>query len=173
MSSPPPAETGRPEPRLVRALASLERLPAWFRHWARNLAVHFAVPFTGTAGLDIDVLDRDLVRVRVANRRRVRNHLGGVHATAAVLLAETASGLAVGMHLPDDCVPLLKTLGFRYTRRARGALSAEAALDAASIALLANETRGEVKVPVSVWDEDNEKPLECVLVWAWRPKGGK
>lgn len=156
--------------RLNRLLEKLNRLPRPLRGLVRNRAIHHAIPFTGTAGLRFDELDPELVRVRLPNRRRVRNHIRGVHAAAAALLAETASGLIVGLHLPDDRLPLLKTMAFRYTRRARGSLTADATLTREQIADIGTLERGEVKVAVNVWDEDNEKPLECVLVWAWVPK---
>lgn len=159
--------------RLRRALARLERLPEFAQAALRRRLLGWHIPFTGTAGLDYPVLDPDLVRVRLANRRRVRNHIRGVHAAAAALLAETASGLALGMHLPDDKVPLLKTMAFRYTRRAAGGLTAEAVLAPEQIRDIETLERGEVKVAVNVWDDDNEKPLECVIVWAWRTKAAK
>ena len=41
----------------------------------------------------------------IAHRRKVQNHIGGVHATATALLAETATGMVVGMNLPDEKLP--------------------------------------------------------------------
>ncbi|MDX1442420.1 MAG: DUF4442 domain-containing protein [Gammaproteobacteria bacterium] len=156
--------------RLRRILEKIERLPGWLQGWARRKAIHFSIPFTGTAGIEIIELEPDLVRLRMPNRRRVRNHIKGVHAAAMALLAETASGLAVGMHLPDDKVPLLKTMGFRYTRRAIGSITAEARVTSKQIRDMDETDKGEAKVDVQLWDDENEKPVECVTVWAWVPK---
>ena len=156
--------------RLRRILARIDRLPRFIRGWARRKAVHFSIPFTGTAGVEIIELEPDLVRLRLANRRRVRNHIKGVHAAAMALLAETASGLAVGMHLPDDKLPLLKTMAFRYTRRASGGITAEARVTAGQIRDMEEIDKGEAKVDVQLWDDENEKPVECVTVWAWVKK---
>lgn len=162
----PPASVNR----LQRTLARLERLPVFMRAPLRQRMIGWHIPFTSTAGIRYEVLEPGLIRLRLANTRRVRNHIGGVHAAAAALLAETASGIAVSMHLPDDKVPLLKTMAFRYTRRSSGGLTAEAQLTVDQVRDIETLERGEAKVAVSVWDDENEKPLECVIVWAWRLK---
>jgi len=48
--------------------------------------------------------------LRLSNRRRVRNHLGGVHAAAITLLAEAAPGFVLGLNLSDDKIQLTKKL---------------------------------------------------------------
>lgn len=156
--------------RLRRIFAKIDRLPTSVRGWARQKAIRFSIPFTGTAGIEVVELEPDIVRLRLANRRRVRNHIKGMHAAAMALLAETASGLAVGMHLPDDKLQLLKTMAFRYTRRASGGITAEARVTAAQIRDMKDLDKGEAKVEVQLWDDENEKPVECVLVWAWVKK---
>ena len=96
--------------RLARTLGQLDRVPAVARPWARNLVLRRAVPFTGTAGLQYVALTPQRVEVAVANQRRVQNHIHGVHAAAMTLLAETATGMVVGMNVRDDCLPLAKEL---------------------------------------------------------------
>jgi hypothetical protein len=68
------------------------------------------------------------VEVAIANERPVQNHLQGVHASAMNLLAETATGMVVGMNVRDDCVPLAKELKMAFRKRATGALRAVAVL---------------------------------------------
>jgi acyl-coenzyme A thioesterase PaaI-like protein len=159
--------------RLRRTLARIDRLPQALRGWVRQKAIHFNIPFTGTAKLVVDELEPDIVRVRINNRRATRNHIKGVHAAAIALAAETASGLAVGMHLPDDKLPLLKTMAFRYTRRCAGGITAEARVTSKQIREMEELDKGEAKVEVQLWDDENEKPVECVLVWAWVKKKTK
>lgn len=174
MTVPAADESGQPGPnRLHRLLERLARLPRAVQKPLLGFLIGWNIPFTRTAGLSIENLDTELVRVRLSNRRRVRNHIGTIHAAAAALVAETASGLAIGMHLPDDKVPLLKTMAFRYTRRSAGGLVAEANLTPEQVRDIEMQERGEVKVAVNVWDDENEKPLECVIVWAWRTRQTK
>ncbi len=110
--------TARPN-RLARTMGQLDRVPAAVRPWARNLVLRRAVPFTGTAGLQYLELTPQRVEVAVANQRRVQNHIHGVHAAAMTLLAETATGMVVGMNVRDDCLPLAKELRVAFKRRAR------------------------------------------------------
>ena len=166
--APAPAP-GRPN-RLARSLARLDQVPAFARGWARNLVLRRAVPFTGTARLRFERMGPERVEIAVANERRVQNHIGGVHAAAMTLLAETATGMVVGMNVRDDCLPLCKSLGVAFKKRATGALVAKAQLSEEQRALMARETKGEVRVPVTVLDEAGVEPIECEFVWAWIPK---
>lgn len=156
--------------RLQRTLAKLDGLPGPLRRAARNLALRRAVPLTGTAGLDFQDLTTEQSVVRIANRRAVQNHIGGVHAAAMTLVAESATGMVVGMNVRDDCLPLCKQLKVRFRRRAQGALTAVAKLEPEQRELMHGSDKGEVVVAVRVTDEAGEQPIECEFVWAWVPK---
>lgn len=159
--------------RLERTLDKLNRLPAVLRPAARNFALRRAVPFTGTAGLDFVALTPSQSDIRIANRRPVQNHIQGVHAAAMSLLAETATGMVVGMNVRDDCLPLCKSMRVDFKKRATGALRAEARLSEAQRHSMATEPKGEVTVAVVVTDEAGVNPVECEFVWAWIPKTPK
>ncbi len=157
--------------RLVRSLKQLEAVPAFARGWARNLVLRRAVPFTGTAGLDFAVMTPERVEIAIANAHRVQNHIKGVHAAAMTLLAETATGMVVGMNVRDDCLPLAKELKVAFKKRAQGSLRAVATLTEAQRALMQQTDKGEVTVPVQVSDESGAVPIECEFIWAWIPSG--
>ncbi|MCV2421848.1 DUF4442 domain-containing protein [Paucibacter sp. DJ2R-2] len=159
--------------RLARTLAKLDAWPAAVRPMARNLALRRAVPFTGTAKLDFVRLDTEVAEIAIANRRPVQNHIGGVHAAAMGLLAETATGMVVGMNVRDDCLPLCKSMHVDFKKRASGAMRARATLSAAQRELMLAEPKGEVTVSVVVTDEAGVNPVECEFVWAWIPKTPK
>ena len=156
--------------RLQRTLSKLDGLPAPLRSAARNFALRRAVPFTGTAGLDFVTLTPERSEIRVANKHSVQNHIKGVHAAAMSLLAETATGMVVGMNVRDDCLPLCKSLQVNFRKRATGGLTAKAHLTAAQRFAMANEVKGEVTVAVTVTDEAGIEPIQCEFVWAWVPK---
>ncbi len=156
--------------RLQRTLSRLDLLPGVLRTAARTFALRRAVPFTGTAGLEFAVLTVDQSEIRVANKRQVHNHIGGVHAAAMALLAETASGMVVGMNVRDDCLPLAKELKVQFRRRTKGDMRAVAHLSAQQRHLMLSQDKGEVVVPVTVTDAAGEQPIECEFVWAWIPK---
>jgi len=155
--------------RLLRSLQQLDAVPAFARGWARNLVLRRAVPFTGTAGLDFAVMTPERVEITVANERRVQNHIKGVHAAAMTLLAETATGMVVGMNVRDDCVPVVKQLRIEFKKRAQGALRAVATLTDPQRALMQQVDKGEVTVAVQVTDQSGAEPIECEFIWAWIP----
>jgi len=155
--------------RLARTLAKLDALPAFLRGTARNLALRRAVPFTGTAKLDYLDMTPTRVEIAIANRRPVQNHIKGVHAAATTLLAETATGMVVGMNVRDDCLPLAKSLTVHFRKRAAGSLRAVATLTPEQRQLMHDTDKGEVSVAVVVTDEAGEHPVECEFIWAWIP----
>ncbi len=155
--------------RLARTLRKLDRLPRFARPWARSKVLGHAVPFTGTAGLQYTLMTPARVEIAVANHRRVQNHIHGVHAAAMALLAETATGMVVGMNVRDDCLPLAKQMHIDFKKRAVGALRAVAVLSDAQRADMQRSNKGEVTVQVQVSDESGAAPIECEFVWAWIP----
>lgn len=159
--------------RLQRSLQPLDRLPAFLQTWARSRAIGRAVPFVGTAGIRVDELSLERAVFSLAPRRAVQNHIGGVHAAATALLAETATGLAFGMHVRDDAVPLLKSMQVDYRKVATGGLRAEAHVAAEDRARIAAEPKGDVQVHVTITDEAGVQTVDCRFVWAWVPKQRK
>ncbi len=158
-----------PPNRLARQLDRLSEVPAFARPWFRSVVLRRAVPFTGTAGLDFIEMTANRVEVGIRNEKKVQNHIGGIHASAMNLLAETATGMVVGMNVRDDCIPLAKELRMAFKKRATGALRAVATLSAEQRALMQGSDKGEVNVPVIVTDEAGVNPVECEFVWAWVP----
>lgn len=156
--------------RLASTIAKIDRLPASFRTAARSLAIGRIVKFVGTAGLSIEELTPSRAVVFIKNRPRVQNHIGGVHAAAMALVAETATGFVVGMNVPDRAVPVIKTMKIDFVRRAQGSLRAVAELSEDQRARITTEEKGEVEVKVTVTDEKGEEPIRCAMIWAWTPK---
>lgn len=155
---------------LARRLKQLERVPAFLRPWLRDRVLGRAVPLVGTARLHFERIGPDGVVISIANRRSVQNHIGGVHAAAMALLAETATGFCLGWHLPDDRLPLIKSLQVEFQRRTQGDLRAEASLTPEQIARVLSEPKGELVVGVEVRDASGEPPIRCIMLWAWVPR---
>lgn len=155
---------------LSRIVGKLQGLPAGLRQRAQTFVLGKVVPFLGTAGMQFEQVTQQRVVVSVANKRKVQNHIKGVHAAAMALLAETATGFVVGMNLPDDKLPLLKSMKISYTRRSTGDMRAVAELTPEQIQSIVNDDKGEVTVNVKVTDAANEQPIECEMIWAWVPK---
>lgn len=157
--------------RLERQLDRLSDLPAFARTFFRGVVMRRAVPFTGTAGLDFLLMTPAKVEIGLKNEKKVQNHIGGIHASAMNLLAETATGMVVGMNVRDDCIPLAKELKMAFKKRATGSLRAVATLSDEQRAAMQASDKGEVTVAVTVTDEAGVNPVECEFVWAWIPSG--
>lgn len=155
---------------LNRLVQKLDKVRPALRYWLLTWMFGRTVRFVRTAGVSFEDLSEERALLHIRNRKRVQNHIGSVHAAAMALLAETASGALLGMNVPDDRVPLLKSLQVDYVKRARGDLRAEATLDAAARVRILREEKGEITVPVRVTDESGEQPIQCRIVWAWVPK---
>ena len=144
-------------------------MPAFARPWFRSVVLGRAVPFTGTAKLRYEEMSASSVQIFVANQPKVRNHIGGVHAMASTLAAETATGMVMGMNVRDDCLPVVKDMRVQFKKRGQGAMRAVATLTDAQRELIRSTTKGEVTVPVTVTDESGNQPIECEFIWAWIP----
>ena len=155
---------------IKRVVESSKWLPANIRATVISKIFGKVVPYVGTSGLLYEELTPERVVVSIKNQRKVQNHINNVHAAAMALLAETATGFIVGMNLPDDKLPLIKTLKVSYYKRTQGDMRAVATLSAEDIARIEREPKGEVLVPVTVTDESGGEPIKCEMLWAWIPK---
>lgn len=156
---------------LIRVVSKFEFLPPNLRSTVVSKVFGRVVPLVGTTGLRYEELTPERVVVSIRNRRPVQNHINGIHAAAMALLAETATGFAVGMNLPDDKLPLIKSLKVDYQKRSKGDMRAVATLTPEQVQLIRSTPKGEVLVPVVVTDESGQEPVQCEMVWAWVPKG--
>ena len=151
--------------RLSRVVAKLKNLPA--ASFLITKAFASQVPFVGTGGLRFEALEEGRAVLTIKNRRKVQNHIKGVHASAMGLLAETATGAVLGMTIPDDKVPLMKSMHIDYVRRASGGLRAEATLTPEMRQRVLTEDKGDFVVPLRVTDDAGEEPLRAQMTWAW------
>jgi len=159
--------------KLSRLVSKVNSAPAFCRSWLLTTLFGRTIKFAGTAGIKVETLDFQQAKLRLANRKKVQNHIGSVHAAATALLGESASGFLLGMHVADDKIPLLKSMQIQYLKRSTGALTAQAQLDDTQISQIRSTDKGEVVIRVLIKDQLGVEPVEALYTWAWIPKTRK
>jgi acyl-coenzyme A thioesterase PaaI-like protein len=121
-------------------------------------------PYTGTIRPEILELEPGAVRVRMRDRRQVRNHLRSVHAIALMNLGEVATGVAVMSALEEGMRGIITHLEMDYLKKARGPITAEC-----RVTLPALAERVEVDVRAELRDEAGEVVARASARWRVGP----
>jgi acyl-coenzyme A thioesterase PaaI-like protein len=141
----------------------LAGLPGGKRLFSRALGSF--VPYSGTLGARVDVLEPGRCVVVLRDRRRVRNHLKSVHAMALANLAELVTGLALMNSLPDNMRGILAGFSIDYLKKARGRLRAECRCEIPT----SSEER-EYLLTGAILNEDDEVVAEAKARWLIGPE---
>ncbi|MGJ8669617.1 MAG: DUF4442 domain-containing protein [Oceanococcus sp.] len=138
------------------------------RYLIMSFAVGKVVPFLQTAGLKIDECDPNIVSLSLANKRKVQNHMGTIHASAISLLAEATSGLLLNMNLPGNAKYSTLTTNAEYIEIARGGIVATASFSPEEQLSVKDTDKGSMEIPVSVRDARNVEVAKFSVVWSWK-----
>ncbi|GAC16103.1 DUF4442 domain-containing protein [Aliiglaciecola lipolytica] len=155
---------------LRKFVDKVNQYPSWLSRFLMTRLFRHLVKLAGTAKVDIVHTDGKTVTFKIKNRRKVRNHIGTVHAASMALLAESATGFIVGINLPANKLPLIKNMNLNYVKRSQGDITAVASLTDEQITLMQQQDKGEVSVKVTITDGVGIVPLEAEMIWAWIPK---
>ena len=133
-----------PGSRLLRLWKTLSPLPGG--QWLFAMIFGRMVPYSGSVGPRIRLLEPGHARVEIPDRRSNRQHLGSVHAIALMNVAEMTSGLAMMAGLPDGVRGIVTSISMEYLKKARGTITAVA----------------RVAIPTVTGDTDFDVTADCL-----------
>jgi len=152
---------------LLRLYQRITRWPCG--HWLFSRAICFKAPYFGTIAPRITRLEPGLCEARIADRRRVHNHIGTVHAIALCNLAELVGGVMVDASLPPSMRWIPKGMQVEYQRKATGTMHATAT---PAVPLREAAEGYELPVEVAVRNDAGEQVFHArIAMWVSPRKG--
>ena len=113
--------------KLLKQWNLLRRLPGG--RFLFSQAIGLVVPYAGTLRAGVEELSPGLARLKMADRRGLRNHLASIHACALANLGETTAGMAVLSLEPPGARWIVTGMEVEYLKKARGTLVCECKLE--------------------------------------------
>jgi acyl-coenzyme A thioesterase PaaI-like protein len=137
--------------------------------WLFTRAVCWRAPYFASVRPSITELAPGYCEVRIANRRRVRNHLGTVHAIAMANMCELAAGLATEVTIPTSLRWIPRGMTIEYLKKAGSNLRAVCQLGEAP----AWRDGLELTMPVLVLDASDTPVVQAhIRMWVTARKRG-
>ena len=93
--------------------------------WLIAKMIGRAAPYSGSIGAEVLELGAGYSRLRIQDRKSLRNHLNSIHACAMATLTETTVGLSVLYTLPSSARGIATRMSLEYHAKARGPITAE------------------------------------------------
>jgi len=127
------------------------------------------LPFNSFLGIQVASEPSQLLRL--PSGEQYLNHLGTVHASAQLALAEASSGEFLLKHFgsTDRLVPVVRRLEAKFRKPASGAVTSTATAAPESLAQLdadlASKGRSLIPVTVELHDESGAHTLSATVEW--------
>ena len=127
------------------------------------------LPFNSLLGIQVASEPSQLLRL--SSGKQYLNHLGAVHASAQLALAEASSGEFLLKHFGsiDGLVPVVRRLEARFRKPANGVVTSSATATPESLAQLdaelASKGRSLIPVAVELHDESGAHTLSATVEW--------
>ena len=131
--------------------------------WLFSRALCLRVPYFGTIAPRLTTLEPGRCEATIADRRRVHNHLGTVHAIALCNLAELCAGVLCEASLPPGMRWIPKGMTVQYLKKARGTMHAVATPD---IEIVQSSAGYDLPITVPVRDPNGEEVFRAhITMW--------
>lgn len=152
------------------AIARLEERSPKLGHWVAMTFLSFLSPFNAHLKAKMLEWNDNLCVIAVKRRRRVRNHVGSIHAGALFTLGETCAGLVIIRNFPFGRFrPLMSDVRVNYSKQARGDVVGSCVIPPETIARmhedLVNNEIPFVEIVTTIHDEDQLLLATVTTVW--------
>jgi acyl-coenzyme A thioesterase PaaI-like protein len=132
--------------------------------WLFSVFFGRMVPYSGSVGPRIRVLEPGHAEVESPDRRSNRQHLGSVHAIALMNVAEMTSGLAMMAGLPEGVRGIVTSLSMTYLKKARGTIRAVARVSVPTV-----KEDQEFEVTAKCLDGEGSVVATATVIWRLGP----
>lgn len=144
--------------RLLRIWKKLNHYPGG--NWLFSKLIARIVPYTGSMGARVQLLEPGHCRLLLKDRRKVRNHLNSIHAIALANIGEATGGLALMAAIPENGRAILVKLSIEYLKKARGDLTS-------AVQFTLPEITGDMdyEITTKVYDQANNVVATATALW--------
>ena len=152
-------------------LSIYRRMARWpAGRWAFSRVICLKAPYFSTIAPRFVELDVGRCEVRIADRRRVHNHMRTVHAIALCNLAELSAGTMAEVTVPASMRWIPRGMTVEYPAKARGTMHALATPESVAI----ESTSGYAwPVIVSIRDDSGQEVFRARIdMWVSPRKAG-
>ncbi len=147
---------------ILRNWNRLRSLPGGI--WLFNRFLRWFNPYSGSIHPCVTELRPGYARIKLADQRRVRNHLNSIHALALANLGELTSGLALLSGLPKNTRGIPTKISIDFYRKARGQLVAESHSGTPSV----SESM-DYEVFADIQDSNGDVVAHTTVIWRLGP----
>jgi acyl-coenzyme A thioesterase PaaI-like protein len=149
---------------ITPTLALWRKLSRWpFGAWLFTRAACAKTPYFGSISPCIVALEANRCEATIEDRRKVRNHIGTVHAIALCNLAELCMGAMAEASIPAGMRWIPKSMSVQYLKKARGRMRGVAT---PAIPFAVSATGYELPIQVDVFDPAGERVF-CAEIRLW------
>lgn len=132
-----------------------------------SLFVCFKAPYFGSISPTFTALSDGFAEVTINNRRKVRNHIGTVHAIAMCNMAELAGGTMTEVSIPRSMRWIPKGMEVQYLKKAE---SRTVRAQARFIDSIVEGEKQDINVEVNVLDDNDVVVCRCEITMFVSPK---
>jgi acyl-coenzyme A thioesterase PaaI-like protein len=144
---------------LLNVLKRLSAIPGG--RFLFNRIIARQIPYSGTIGARLVVLEPGYAKFVLKDRKSIRNHLDSIHAVALTNFGELTSGLALNTGLPANVRAIVTRITTEYVKKARGTLVAECRCELPTVT-------EDMDYPIEALITDQELDLVAKVRVMWR-----